>query len=241
MGLYGYYWLERRSVQSRYLGAIEQPIISSEVFRPGAVESFIGKIEIPRLGVSAAVLEGVDDRTLRNAVGHVPGSAVPGKSGRVTLAGHRDTFFRGLKHVRISDRIRVTAQRVEYEYKVTSTQVVSPERVDVIAATSEPRLTLVTCYPFSYIGRAPLRFIVHAEPVPPESKSAPLAPQQPVVQHAVRRAKSPVSRNVPPVPAKVLEPEPQPEPRAMAPEPEGRRKVVRALTVPFRKAFGWVR
>jgi len=131
-----------------------------------APRALIGRIIIPRLGVQGIVKEGVDDRTLRRAVGHVPGTAMPGEDGNVGLAAHRDTFFRGLKDIRKDDRIRIETSDGDYEYQVDSIRVVQPNDVEVLASTRDHRaLTLVTCYPFYYVGNAPKRFIVRAKQV----------------------------------------------------------------------------
>lgn len=124
--------------------------------------SRVGRIEIPRLGVSAVVRAGVDSRTLDLAVGHIPGTAFPGEQGNVGLAGHRDTFFRRLKDIREDDEIRVVTKEGTYSYRVARTTVVDPKDVWVLDPTEQPALTLVTCFPFTYIGSAPQRFIVRA-------------------------------------------------------------------------------
>lgn len=124
--------------------------------------SIVGRIEIQRIGLKAMILEGVSQRTLALAVGHVPGTALPGSAGNVGIAGHRDTFFRGLRGVQPGDRIILTTLNGAYEYRVKSCEVVTPRDTQVLAATKEPWLTLVTCYPFHYLGPAPERFIVHA-------------------------------------------------------------------------------
>ena len=126
-----------------------------------------GRIEIPRVNVEAVVHQGVDKQTLRRAVGHIPGTALPGQPGNVGLAAHRDTFFRGLRNIKENDVIIVETHDGVFHYEVDSTRIVSPYRVDVLDATVEPTLTLVTCYPFNYIGKAPKRFIVHARQITP--------------------------------------------------------------------------
>jgi sortase A len=125
----------------------------------------IGRIELPRLGVRAMVREGVDDRTLRRAVGHIPATALPGEPGNVGLAGHRDTFFRQLRNVHKNDQIAIRTLNGEYDYVVDSLKVVKPSDVQVLASTGDNMLTLVTCYPFNYIGHAPRRYIVRARQV----------------------------------------------------------------------------
>lgn len=125
----------------------------------------IGRIDIPRLGVSAIVSEGVDDRTLRRAVGHIPGTALPGHAGNVALAAHRDTFFGPLQWARTGDRIRVRTPDGDVSYVVSETRVVEPNDLSVLEPTPDQTLTLITCYPFSYVGPAPQRFIVRARAV----------------------------------------------------------------------------
>jgi sortase A len=122
----------------------------------------IGRIEIPRLKVSAVIRAGSDARTLRLAVGYIPGTSLPGESGNVGLAGHRDTFFRKLRDINPDDEIRVTTKDGVFSYYVQRTSIVKPKDVWVLNASSYPTLTLVTCYPFSYVGSAPQRFIVRA-------------------------------------------------------------------------------
>ena len=122
----------------------------------------LGKINIPRIGVSSVILEGTDKDVLALSVGHVPGTALPGSDGNVALAAHRDTFFRGLEHVRIGDDIRLVSIQGDRDYRVDMTRIVAPSDVSVLKETGEPTLTLITCYPFHYIGPAPKRFIVQA-------------------------------------------------------------------------------
>ena len=124
--------------------------------------SLIGRIEVPRLNLSALAREGVDVRTLRNAVGHVPGTAMPGAEGNAAFAAHRDTFFRPLEHVRTGDEVVVTTPTGVHRYGVTGTRIVDPSEVSVLQATEGRHLTLVTCYPFNFAGSAPKRFIVQA-------------------------------------------------------------------------------
>src|SRR4051794_23739444 len=136
--------------------------------RPAAEEgSLVGRIEIPRLGVSAIVLEGVESSTLRRGVGHIPDTPLPGSPGNVGLAAHRDSFFRALRDIRKNDTVKVKTLAGTYRYQVEWTKVVEPEQTEVLAAdiTAGPELTLVTCYPFNYVGSAPHRFIVRARQV----------------------------------------------------------------------------
>ena len=125
-------------------------------------EGLIGRIEIPRLGLSAFVIEGTSATTLRRAVGHIPGTALPGQPGNVGISGHRDTFFRPLRNIQRNDVITLTTLLGEYSYRVVSTKVVSPYDVTVLDPSGNENLTLVTCYPFYFVGPAPKRFIVRA-------------------------------------------------------------------------------
>ena len=123
----------------------------------------VGKLEIPRLGLSVMVVEGVGERDLRRALGHIPGTAIPGQPGNVAIAGHRDTFFRPLRLIRPDDKITVRTLTGLYRYRVVSTKIVAPDDVAVLNPVGRDTLTLVTCYPFYYIGAAPKRFIVRAD------------------------------------------------------------------------------
>jgi len=122
----------------------------------------LARLEIPRLKVDDVVIEGDTDQDLRLGIGHIPGTALPGNGGNVGIAGHRDTFFRPLRNIRAGDLITLTMPEVTYRYQVESTEVVTPDRSDVLNPGPQPHLTLVTCFPFYYVGSAPKRFIVRA-------------------------------------------------------------------------------
>ena len=143
--------------------------VGSQVARAVSTDGLIGRIEIPSLGLSAVVVEGVGRTSLRRGVGHIPGTALPGEAGNVGLSGHRDTFFRPLKDLRIKDEIQLTTLKGDFIYKVESLKIVEPSDVGVLATSHENVLTLVTCYPFFYIGAAPKRFVVRARQVSPET------------------------------------------------------------------------
>jgi len=130
----------------------------------GAAE-LLGRIEIPRLHIAAIVAEGADAATLRRAVGHIPSTARPGSPGNCALAGHRDTFLRPLAGVRVNDRIQIVTLRGTYTYEVAWTEVLDPRRIEVLDSTATRSLTLVTCYPFEFVGHAPQRFVVRAKQV----------------------------------------------------------------------------
>ena len=132
----------------------------------GLAGSPLGRIDISSIGLAAMIMEGVGERTLRHAVGHVPGTPLPGQPGNVVLSAHRDTFFRGLRNIHKDDEISLTTLRGSFSYRVDSTQVVEPQDTQVLSPTADNILTLVTCYPFYFVGPAPKRFIVRAHKIP---------------------------------------------------------------------------
>ena len=133
----------------------------------------IGLIEIPRLGLSSVVLEGDDTAALLLGVGHLSDTPLPWHDGNTVLAAHRDTFFRPLAHIRKGDVITFSTADAWLEYVVKELKVVEPTAVEVLEPTSAATLTLITCFPFDYIGPAPQRFIVRAE----RRSSSPLEPE----------------------------------------------------------------
>jgi sortase A len=134
-----------------------------ETAPPVGTGDLIGLMQIPRLGVSVIVIEGTSAKTLRRAAGHIAGTALPGQPGNVGIAGHRDTFFLPLQNIRANDAITLTTLYGEYRYRVVSIRVVDPADVAVLNHSANEILTLVTCYPFYFVGAAPDRFIVRAE------------------------------------------------------------------------------
>lgn len=132
-----------------------------EVFADG----LIGRLEIPRLELTAMVMEGTGRTTLRRAAGHIPGTALPGQTGNVGISAHRDTFFRPLRKIKLGDSLEMATRNGAYRYRVVSTRIVRPSDVSVLAAGDSEAVTLVTCYPFYFVGPAPFRFIVRAERV----------------------------------------------------------------------------
>jgi sortase A len=125
----------------------------------------VGRIRIEGADVESIVLSGEDDLTLRRAVGHLADTALPGQGGNVALAAHRDSFFRGLRHVEAGQHIEIETLDGTYHYVVTSTRVVEPTDLSVLEDTGAETLTLITCYPFDYVGPAPRRFVVRASRV----------------------------------------------------------------------------
>lgn len=139
--------------------AHEAPIV--EPHSP-AIGERVGEIEIPRLALRAVVLQGDSTQVLRRGVGHLPYTPMPGELGNVGLAGHRDSFFRPLRQIRPGDMITLRTLKGEFQYRVESTRVAFPSNMEVLASTDKRQLTLVTCFPFNYVGAAPNRFIVHS-------------------------------------------------------------------------------
>jgi|HubBroStandDraft_3_1064219.scaffolds.fasta_scaffold00750_7 sortase A len=138
------------------------------VSRPEPDEgTVLGRLEIPRVGISSLVLEGTEVSTLHHGAGHIPDTALPDEPGNVGIAAHRDSIFRGLKDIRKDDLIRLTTLDGTAEYRVDWTRIVEPNDVQVLDPTPGPEITLVTCYPFYYVGSAPHRFIVRGHRVDP--------------------------------------------------------------------------
>jgi sortase A len=155
------------TVRQETNGGVRQTVPSAAAANPPPVPDggLIGRIEIPRLGLSVIVMEGIGAKTLRRAVGHIPGTALPGQPGNMGISGHRDTFFRPLRNIRQNDIITLTTLLGEFRYRVVSARIVHPDNVAVLGPSSSEVLTLVTCYPFYFVGPAPNRFIVRAERV----------------------------------------------------------------------------
>jgi sortase A len=150
--------------------APEQPSVAPVVSHAVA-GSVLGRLKIPRIGMSVMVLEGIDGRTLRLAIGHIPATPLPGHGGNVAIAGHRDTFFRPLQNLHKNDEITLETSAGAFRYRVEGLWIVAPDQVEVLDPTAKPSLTLVTRYPFHFIGAAPYRFIVRARQIgrPPTS------------------------------------------------------------------------
>ncbi len=133
--------------------------------RAGGDLAPIGRLEIPTGGVSVAVLEGTSDAVLDRAAGRIEGTALPAEAGNMGIAGHRDGHFRGLREVAVGDALYFASVDGIAEYRVVRLEVVEPHEVEVLDPTPGPSITLVTCYPFVYLGDAPQRFIVRADRV----------------------------------------------------------------------------
>lgn len=159
-------WGEAAYEQAQGNQALDRLIRSAKARSDGpdagaaAEGSLVGRIEIPRVGLSAVIFEGSNDGTLRRGVGHLTSSPPPGKPGNVVLAAHRDSFFRPLRNIRAGDTIALTTPGSVFHYVVVSTDIVGPQQTEVLRSVPGTDLTLITCYPFGYLGSAPDRYIV---------------------------------------------------------------------------------
>jgi LPXTG-site transpeptidase (sortase) family protein len=158
-------------------------------------------IEIPRVDVRAMVVEGVDSESLERAAGHLPGTALPGAPGNSVMAAHRDTLFAGLRHVRLGDLITLRTDEREFSYQVSAIDVVTPHSLHVLDPTPHPSLTLITCFPFDFVGAAPMRFVVSATEVgvAAAGRKQPIAGGGSAVQASTRT--QPIAGGRPPVKA----------------------------------------
>ena len=151
----------------RALPADEQVKVSRTAVVTDPRSDVMALLEIPRLKVSSAIVSGDDAEVLDVAIGHLADTPKPWEAGNSALAAHRDGLFRPLRNIRVGDELRVRSQRGDFVYRVRETKVVAPDDLSVLAETDTPSLTLITCYPFNFIGSAPKRFIVHADRIDP--------------------------------------------------------------------------
>jgi sortase A len=196
LGIFAWSWVDARALEIRENQRLEEALAAAPTIKSKASETdsfaafekgaekiqkeekkaesappepgeLVGRITIPRLDVTAIVLEGVENKTLRRGAGRIPATALPAQEeGNVGIAAHRDSFFRGLKDIREDDTIELATLDGTFRYQVEWTKIVEPTDVSVLEPTKEPALTLVTCYPFYYVGSAPKRFIVRAYRIP---------------------------------------------------------------------------
>ncbi len=122
----------------------------------------LGRLEVPRLALSVAILEGETDDNLALGAAHLSGTAPLGGNGNSAIAGHRDLAFRSLRNIQPGDEI-IIKSATDLSYRVSCTRIVNPADTSVLGSDGRPRLTLITCYPFYFVGPAPRRFIVEAE------------------------------------------------------------------------------
>ena len=171
-------WCAMVLVEARYTQSLPltKPLVVTQTLpgdagNEGAAEptpapapgTLLARLEIPAVQLSTVVLEGSDDGTLSRGAGHIEDTPFPGEPGNIGVAGHRDTIFRPVRHIKVGDTIDLTTADRVFHYKINKTLIVMPEDVYVLDPTPRPTLTLVTCYPFEFIGHAPKRFIVQAE------------------------------------------------------------------------------
>ncbi|MBP1643630.1 MAG: sortase family protein [Acidobacteria bacterium] len=165
-------WYQHRAQRELEAAGLERPATPApsraRALAPGTP---VAQLSIPRLEVDVVVAEGVSAEVLRRAPGRIPGSARPGEAGNVAIAGHRDTFFRALERIRVDDLLVLARPDGRDAYRVEWTALVEPRQVDVATDSGYPALTLITCYPFDYVGDAPYRFVVRARRV--EAGSVP--------------------------------------------------------------------
>jgi sortase A len=153
---------ERVSAESHSSPRSEQQGDTRERGRSNQANTPLAVLHIPKLHLAVPLLDGTDSMTLNHAVGRIAGTAWPGESGNIGIAGHRDSFFRGLKDVKVGDAIELKTPTETDTYIVDQIQIVTPDAVDVLLPRPAPSVTLVTCYPFYFVGSAPQRFIVNA-------------------------------------------------------------------------------
>ena len=165
LGIFAYENVEARRFQAERAAEFAR---AAEAYAPVSVRtgSLLGMLDVPRLNLIAPVIEGDDDATLKRAAGHLPDTPLPWEQGNTAIAGHRDGLFRPLKDIKVGDEIRFRSSRDQLRYRVTDTSIVEPDDLSVLEPRGPASLTLITCYPFYYVGSAPNRFIVHAERVP---------------------------------------------------------------------------
>jgi|SRR5580658_5997713 sortase A len=161
LGYVGYVVVDAHAYQAYEQSKFENAIPSGppHLLAEGDV---IGEIQVPRLRLKAIIVQGDSHTILRRAVGHIPETPLPGVPGNVALAGHRDTFFRPLRNIRLGDAITLKTPHGDFQYLVESTRVVGADDMEVLHSSNGRTLTLITCFPFDYLGSAPNRFVVRA-------------------------------------------------------------------------------
>jgi sortase A len=162
LGTYAYETVEARRFQAERAAEFA---LAAHAYAPVTVRAggLLGMLDVPRLRLTTVVIEGDDEAMLKRAVGHLPDTPLPWQPGNSALAGHRDGLFRPLKDIVAGDEVIFRTSRQIFHYRVTRTAIVEPDDVSVLEPEPDSQLTLITCYPFHYIGNAPKRFIVHAE------------------------------------------------------------------------------
>ena len=163
-------WAQRPAGRAAVRGNDGQETIvqgkSGTLHRPSQLRrgSVLGRFEVPRLKLDYPVLEGTDNATLDKSIGHVEGTGLPGETGNISIAGHRHTHFRKLEWIRRGDEIVISSGRGQFRYYVEWVRLFKPGDIEVLNVEHGPAVTLITCFPFEYVGSAPLRYIVRALP-----------------------------------------------------------------------------
>jgi sortase A len=159
-------WCAAVMVEARIVARMPVPAppspAAATVIAPPATGDWVARLDAPTVRLSATVLEGTGDATLERGAGHIEDTPFPGQPGNIGVAGHRDTTFRPVRHLRTGDPLELTTRDGVYRYLITKTFIVDPTDVYVLDPGEQPMLTLVTCYPFEYIGHAPRRYIIQA-------------------------------------------------------------------------------
>lgn len=182
LGYYGYQTAEAHNFQQEQTAAFEAlldsnaiPNAAAAVASPAAAppriaraapkvaDGVVALLDIPRLKLSTPVMSGDGDDVLDVAVGHLPDTPMPWEAGNTAFAAHRDGLFRSLRNIRVGDEVRVRSAQGDFVYRVRETKIVMPDDLSVLAPTETQTVTLITCYPFNFVGHAPKRFVVHAE------------------------------------------------------------------------------
>ena len=164
LGMFAYESVEARRFQAEQAAEFAR---AAQADAPVTVRAggLVGMLDVPRLQLTAPVIEGDDEVTLKRAAGHLPDTPLPWESGNSAIAGHRDGLFRPLKDIKVGDEIRFRSSRDQFRYRVTDTSIVRPDDISVLQPRGPASLTLITCYPFYFVGNAPKRFIIFAERV----------------------------------------------------------------------------
>jgi sortase A len=165
LGMYAFETVEARKFQAETAAAFERAAKTHVAPARVAAGGVVGMLDVPRLRLSTPVIEGDDEQTLQRAAGHLADTPLPWENGNSAIAAHRDGLFRPLKDVKAGDEIRFRTTRDEFVYRVSKTSIVKPDDVSVLGPRESSSLTLITCYPFYYVGSAPKRFVVYAERV----------------------------------------------------------------------------
>lgn len=177
LGTYGVATFEAHRAQQQQIARFEREAATQAAYVPAA-GSLVGMLDVPRLRLSTPVIEGDDDRSLKASAGHLPDTPMPWQPGNSAIAGHRDGLFRPLKRIAVGDAITFRTTRNELHYRVTATAIVQPDDLGVLAPRGRNALTLITCYPFSFVGPAPQRFVVYAERVDTPASAKAVKPDR---------------------------------------------------------------